>query len=138
MERIYNVPLRKEFQKAPIHKRTPKAVKALREFMQKHMKSDTIIIGSHLNELLWKNGIKNPPHHVKVKAVKDDAGKVTVELADLPTSKTEETKKESGKDKKAEQKTEKAKTDSKPAKKEEKEEKPAESSDKPDKKPKEE
>ena len=59
LERVYNVPLRKEYQKAPNWKRTPKAVKALRQFISKHMKSENIIIGRYANELLWKNGMKN-------------------------------------------------------------------------------
>ena len=84
LERVYNVPLRKEYMKAPNWKRTPKAVRALREFIAKHMKSDNVIIGKYANQLLWKDGIKNPPHHIKVNAVKDDKDKVMVELVDLP------------------------------------------------------
>ncbi|MFC2136339.1 50S ribosomal protein L31e [Bacteroidota bacterium] len=80
LEREYNVPLRKEWLKAPMYKRGKKAVKALREFLQKHMKSDDVKIGSYVNELIWKHGIKNPPHHVKVKAVKYDDGVVKAEL----------------------------------------------------------
>ena len=72
LERVYNVPLRKEFQKAPRWRRTKKAVKALRQFISKHMKSDKVVISRYVNLHLWKNGIKNPPHHVKVNAVKDD------------------------------------------------------------------
>jgi len=82
--RTYNVPLRKEFQKAPRWNRTKKAVKALREFIAKHMKSEEVKIGKYLNLELWKHGIKNPPHHIKVKASKDEKGKVIVELAELP------------------------------------------------------
>lgn len=80
MERTYNVPLRKEFQKAPKYKRSKKAVTALKEFLVKHMKSEDVRIGRHLNEHIWQRGIKNPPHHVKVTAIKDDEGIVKVEL----------------------------------------------------------
>ena len=93
LERAYNVPIRREYMKAPNWKRTPKAVKALREFISKHMKSENVIIGKYANQLLWKNGIKNPPHHIKVSAVKDDKGKVMVELVELPgKAKREEAK----------------------------------------------
>ena len=34
IERTYNVPLRKEYRKVPRWKRTKKAVKALKEFLQ--------------------------------------------------------------------------------------------------------
>ena len=84
LEREYNVPLRKEYMKAPNWRRTPNAVRALRKFISKHMKSENVVIGKYANLHLWKHGIKNPPHHIKVNAVKDDKGRVTVELAELP------------------------------------------------------
>jgi len=83
LERVYNVPLRREFQKVASWRRTEKAVSALRNFVSKHMKSKEVNIGKYANQLLWKDGIKNPPHHVKVTAKKDDKGKVTVELTEL-------------------------------------------------------
>ena len=72
IERIYNIPLRKEFLKVPKYKRTNKAVKAIKEFLSKHMKIQTVKIGKYLNEALWRRGIKNPPHHIKVVAKKYD------------------------------------------------------------------
>lgn len=80
LERVYNVPLRKGWLKAPRYKRANKAVKTLREFLQKHMKSDEVRLGKNVNELIWKHGIKNPPHHVKVTAEKDEDGIVRAEL----------------------------------------------------------
>lgn len=80
LERVYNVPLRKGWLKAPRYKRANKAVKTLREFLQKHMKSEEVKLGMHVNEQIWKHGIKNPPHHVKVTAEKDDDGIVRAEL----------------------------------------------------------
>lgn len=110
LERVYNVPLRREFQKVASWRRTEKAVKALREFIAKHMKSDNVIIGKYVNLLLWKHGIKNPPHHVKVTAQKDDKGRVSVELTELPASAKRELEKEKGlKDKKAKKEAEKKK-----------------------------
>ena len=103
LERVYNVPLRKEFQKAASWRRTKKAVKALREFIAQHMKSENVIIGRYANQFLWKNGIKNPPHHVKVTAVRDDKGKVTVELAELSAKAKRELEKEEGLKKKKEE-----------------------------------
>jgi large subunit ribosomal protein L31e len=80
IERTYNVPLRKEFQKVPRWQKSQKAVKALRQFLSKHMKSDNVKIGKSINEEMWKHGIKNPPHHVKVNVTKDDKGEVKAEL----------------------------------------------------------
>ncbi|MBN1544290.1 60S ribosomal protein L31 [Candidatus Woesearchaeota archaeon] len=71
-ERTYTIPLRKEYMKAPMYRRAKKAVNAVRTFMKKHMKCETILIGPKLNLKIWEHGIKNPPHRVKVTAVKDD------------------------------------------------------------------
>ena len=100
LDRVYNVPLRKEFQKVANWRRTEKAVTALRKFVSKHMKSDNVKIGKYANLLLWKNGIKNPPHHIKISAKKDDKGKVLVELAELPAKAKRELEKQKDVDKK--------------------------------------
>jgi len=84
LERVYNAPLRREFMKVPRYKRSKKAVTALTQFIAKHMKSDNVLVGKYVNQFIWKDGIQNPPHHVKVNAVKDDKGNVKVELAELP------------------------------------------------------
>lgn len=118
MERTYNVPLRKEFQKAPKWRRTKKAVKALREFIAKHMKSDEVKIGKYLNLKLWKHGIKNPPHHIKVRAIKNDKGVVFVELAELPKEAILEKEKAEKEAKKKEKKAEDTKKEAKPEGKE--------------------
>lgn len=106
LERIYNVPLRKEFMKTVIYKRTMKAIKALRKFLQKHMKCENVKIGRYANMELHKGGRKHPPHHIKVKAVKTvekikgkDIEIVRAELVGAPEEKKkEEVKKESKKE----------------------------------------
>lgn len=90
LEREYTVPLRKEFLKVAKNKRAKKAVNALREFMQRHMKSDNIIIGDFLNKEIWSKGIRNPPHHIKVKALKYEDGKVYVNSINAPVDKKED------------------------------------------------
>ncbi|MFC1753718.1 50S ribosomal protein L31e [Thermoproteota archaeon] len=80
LERTYIIPLRREWLKTPRHKRAKKAVKAVKEFIEKHMKSDNVKVGGHLNLKIWERGIKNPPHKVKVTAIKEDDGMVKVEL----------------------------------------------------------
>jgi large subunit ribosomal protein L31e len=76
LERTYVVPLRKGFVKTPRWKRAKRAVSILRIFLQKHTKRDDVKIGMHLNEFMWKHGIKNPPHHVKVDVwIEDDYAK---------------------------------------------------------------
>lgn len=95
LERVYNIPLRRETLKVPPFKKANKAAKTVREFISKHMKSENVLIGKYLNLMIWKHGAKNPPHHLKVNAVKDNKGKVFVELVGAPKEepKAEEKKK---------------------------------------------
>ncbi|MCK5283115.1 MAG: 60S ribosomal protein L31 [Nanoarchaeota archaeon] len=100
LERVYNVPLRKEFLKSPRYKRSKKAITALRKFLVRHMKSDKVKIGKYANLNIWKDGIKKPPHHIKVVAKKDEEGNVFAELEGAPVEKPVETeKKKVGKEK---------------------------------------
>ncbi len=89
IEREYVIPLRKKFKKAVRYKKTPKAVKSIKEFLAKHMKIydrdlNKIKLDKYLNEFMWARGIKNPPHKIKVKAIKDINGIVKVDLVDFP------------------------------------------------------
>lgn len=81
---MYVVPLRKA-KRAPRQKRTPRAVRELRRFLQRHTKVDTIVIDKQLNEALWSRGIQKPLPRVRVKATKhveDDEEFVLAELAE--------------------------------------------------------
>ncbi|MBS3145875.1 60S ribosomal protein L31 [Candidatus Woesearchaeota archaeon] len=91
-ELIYNVPLRREWLKAPPYRRTKKAVRALRAFIAKHTKSEEVKIGKYLNLMLWEHGRKNPPGKITVKVTKEKDF-VKVELPDAPEEKVEEPKK---------------------------------------------
>ena len=86
LERTYNVPLRKGFQKAPKYRRAKKAINVLKEFLAKHMKSDDVRIGNFANLKIWERGIKNPPHHVKVNATRDSEGVVRAEIVGAPVA----------------------------------------------------
>ena len=79
-ERTYTIPLRKEWRKSPRYRRAKKAVTAVKGFLIKHMKSEDIRLGKHLNETIWKNGIKNPPCKIKLNVLKDDKDVVRAEL----------------------------------------------------------
>ena len=80
-ERIYIVPLAKEFQKAPNWNRTKRAMKALRKFVNRHMKPEVLYISQEVNERMWENGIKNPPRKIRVRVTKSVEGLVRVFLA---------------------------------------------------------
>lgn len=94
MERTYIIPLRKEYQKAPLYKRTKKAVAATKAFLQKHMKTANVRLGRHLNMKLWAQGYRHPPHKVEVsvEVVKDKEGDYV--YAELVGVKKETLKKE--------------------------------------------
>ncbi|MFC1685938.1 50S ribosomal protein L31e [Nanoarchaeota archaeon] len=85
LERQYTIPLRRETLKVPKYRRAKKAVKAIREFLARHMKTDfeKVKLGRWLNELVWERGIKNPPNKVRVNVSKDDKGIATAELIEL-------------------------------------------------------
>jgi large subunit ribosomal protein L31e len=90
LEREYTIPLRYKGRAVPRYKKTPKAVKTVKEFLVKHMgirdrDLNKIKLDMHLNEALWHRGIKNPIHKIKVKAVKE-GDIVRVYAVDLPTS----------------------------------------------------
>ncbi len=89
LEREYTIPLRREFLKVPRYKRANKAIKAIKQFLVKHMKVydrdlNKIKIDKYVNEEIWFRGIKKPPVRIKIKAKKDENGIVRVELAEIP------------------------------------------------------
>src|SRR6056297_2854889 len=90
LTREYIIPLRKKFRVVPRYKKANRAVKAIKEFLVKHMKIrdrdlNKVKLDSYLNEYIWSRGIKKPPARVKVKAIKDSkTGIVTVELVNVP------------------------------------------------------
>lgn len=87
-EREYIIPLRSKWKHVARYKRTNRAVKAVKEFLVRHMKIrdrnlDKILIDKFLNEFLWGRGIKNPPLKVKVRAIKE-GDIVKAELSEMP------------------------------------------------------
>lgn len=80
-EKIYVVPLRKT-KRAPRQKRAARAVKLLREFIERHTKSKEIKLNQNLNQKLWERGMKHPPSRIRVRVVKQDDGSVEVFAAE--------------------------------------------------------
>ena len=86
-EREYIIPLREKIRVVPRYKKTNKAIKTVKEFLARHMKIrdrdlNKIKLDTYLNEFLWSRGIKNPPHKIKVKAIKQ-GDIVKAELVDF-------------------------------------------------------
>jgi large subunit ribosomal protein L31e len=82
-ERIYTVPLGRAWI-MPVTKRAPRAMRILKAFIKRHMKAgdESIIISNEVNEKIWSRGIEKPPRKIRVRAVKDREGLVTVYLAE--------------------------------------------------------
>ena len=91
-ERIYTIPLRRAWI-APRKKRAPRAMRIVKGFIQRHMKVETeikgeeeeegrLVISNEVNERLWSRGIEKPPRNIRVRAVKDKEGVVTLYLAE--------------------------------------------------------
>lgn len=88
LEREYIIPLREEWNKVPRYKRANKAIRAIKEFLARHMKVrdrdlSKIKIDRYLNEEVWFRGIKKPPAKIKVKATKE-GDIVRAELFEMP------------------------------------------------------
>jgi len=88
--REYIIPLREKSRPVPRYKKTPKAVKTIKEFLARHMKVENrdlnkIKISKDLNQFLWAKGIRKHPHKIKVKAVKKEEN-IIVELVDYPNN----------------------------------------------------
>jgi len=90
-EKFYTIPLGKAWI-SPRKKRAPKAVRIIRGFVEKHMKIRTeaegeeeaefLVISNEVNEKIWSRGIEKPPRKIRVRAVKDKEGVITVHLAE--------------------------------------------------------
>jgi len=89
-ERIYTIPLGRAWISTP-KKRAPRAIRIVKSFIMRHMKIKTdaieeeaerLVISNEVNEKIWSSGIKNPPRKIRVRAVKDKEGTVTLHLAE--------------------------------------------------------
>ena len=90
-ERFYTIPLRKAWI-SQRKKRAPRAMRIIRSFIEKHMKirtevegeeeAEVLVISNEVNEKIWSRGIEKPPRKIRVRAVKDKEGVITVHLAE--------------------------------------------------------
>jgi large subunit ribosomal protein L31e len=80
-DRLYTIPLRRAWI-GSIRKRTPRALRILREFIKKHMKTENVLIERSVNQKLWSRGIEKPPRKIRVRALKYRDDVVRVQLVD--------------------------------------------------------
>ena len=80
VDKSFIIPLRREWSKVQKFKRGKKAITAIKEYLYRHMKCDSVLIGNALNEFVWAHGIQNPHHKIEVHAIKDKDGTVFADL----------------------------------------------------------
>ncbi|MEM2875689.1 MAG: 50S ribosomal protein L31e [Candidatus Bathyarchaeia archaeon] len=80
-DRTYVIPLGGAWA-SPRKRRSPRAVRILKEFISRHMKTDSIIIDENVNKKIWERGIEKPPRSIRVRATKNREGVVTLRLAE--------------------------------------------------------
>ncbi len=76
-EKFYDLNLRRIWT-APRERRTPRAVRYVRQYAARRMKTDNVSISEETNSLLWNRGISKPPRKIRIRVVKDKEGKVIV------------------------------------------------------------
>ena len=76
-EKFYDLNLRRIWN-APREKRTPRAVRFLREFVAQRMKTTEVSLSEETNSMLWQRGISKPPRKIRIRVVKDKEGRVIV------------------------------------------------------------
>jgi len=81
-ERIYTVPLRKAYWTGSRTKRSNKAVRILRQFVERHMKPEEVVIQPEVNDRIWSRGIQKPPRRIRIRATKNADNLVRVYLAE--------------------------------------------------------
>jgi large subunit ribosomal protein L31e len=81
-ERIYTVPLRKAYWTGSRLRRSNRAVRILREFVERHMKPEEVVIQAEVNERIWERGIQKPPRRIRIRATKNSDNLVRVYLAE--------------------------------------------------------
>jgi large subunit ribosomal protein L31e len=92
IERIYNIPLRKEWLKEPRSRRSNRALMTVKDFVKKHTKAGEIKISKGVSDFVFSRGFKKPPGAIKVE-VQGDFTKVLVKIPGEVIIKKEEKKK---------------------------------------------
>ena len=81
-ERIYTVPFYPKLAYSKRTKRAPRAIKILRDFVQRHMKASNIILAPEVNEKIWARSREKPPRRVRVRCLRTAEDKIEVHLLD--------------------------------------------------------
>ncbi|MCX6681885.1 MAG: 50S ribosomal protein L31e [Methanoregula sp.] len=80
-EHIYIIPLR-DTRRAPRWKRCNAAIKDIKKYLARHMKSEEVKLDKTINEKVWERGSTKPPSKIRIRAMKMEDGQVEAELAE--------------------------------------------------------
>jgi len=80
-EQIYVIPLH-DVKHTPSWERAKRSVKAVRDFLARHMKSQDIKLDPGISRKLWERGAHKPPSKIRVRAMKFEDGQIQAELAE--------------------------------------------------------
>ena len=81
-ERIYTVPLRMAYWTGSRPHRANKTVRILKQFIERHMKPEELLIQPEVNDKIWARGIQKPPRRLRIRATKNADNLVRVYLAE--------------------------------------------------------
>jgi large subunit ribosomal protein L31e len=79
LERVYTIPLRKT-KDLVRSRRADLAIRDVKRFLSRHMKSQAIWLDGSVNEALWSNGKYSIPSRIRVRATRFSDGVVEVTL----------------------------------------------------------
>ena len=81
-ERIYTVPLRMAYWTGSRPHRANRTVRILKQFIERHMKPEGLLIQPEVNDKIWARGIQKPPRRLRIRATKNADNLVRVYLAE--------------------------------------------------------
>jgi len=80
-EGIYVIPLQRVYWGGSRRTRGKRAVRLIREFVERHFNADRVIVDNMVNEYIFSRKIEKPPRKIAVKVIKIDEGIYKVLLA---------------------------------------------------------
>ncbi len=92
IDRIYVIPLRKEWMKVSRSSRANRSISTIKNFVKRHTKSKVIKISHEVTEAVFKRNIKKPPAKIKVR-IRGDENLINVDLFGIERKEIPEKKK---------------------------------------------
>jgi large subunit ribosomal protein L31e len=65
--RDFTIHLHKRLHRTQFKKKAPKAIKVIKDFTSRIMKTKDVRVDSKLNEFIWSKGVRNVPYRVRVR-----------------------------------------------------------------------